>query len=102
MNYRNPRCFQYGSFNNYMAASSDLKVKPGLSVSPAQMMEYTARGIAISASNLSYMDGDTSRSMDIPLEARRGIDAADVWQASETAKKRLVNVHVKDVKEYGL
>lgn len=101
MNYRNPHKVTFAPFNQYRADSVDLKVRGGLSVSPAEMMEYTARGIAISSSNLAYFDGDTSSSMDVPLENARGVDAADVWQASQTAKKKLVNVHVKDTQNYG-
>lgn len=101
MNYRDPRRIVCSRFNEYKADSPDLKVRGGLSVSPAEMMEFTSRGIAISSSNLQYCDGDTSPSMDVPIELARGVDAADVWQASQNAKKKLVNVHVKDVQNYG-
>lgn len=77
------------------------KVQSGLAVTPSQMMEMTNAGVSISSAGLNYFEGTENPSFDLPLDQRRGIDAADVWNAEKDAKKRLYQGNKNDVAMYG-
>lgn len=87
-------------FNDYRPINSELTVRNGLAVTPSQMMDMTQRGISISNSNLDYLEGTPNPSATVPIEQSRGVDVNDVWQASQTAKKRLKAAHIRDVQTY--
>lgn len=79
-------------------------VQDGLAVSPAQMVEMTRKGIAISTQNQPdsvFEEGSTINSFDIPLEHRRGVDLVQLWEASESAKKKIRSARKKDIETYG-
>ena len=74
--------------------NENLKVVGGLAVTPAQMLDLTQRGIAISASNnMQYVEGSEDPSFDLPIDARRGVDVNDVWDAQSTARRKLLNAN---------
>ncbi|WGL30921.1 hypothetical protein [Dipodfec virus UOA04_Rod_535] len=83
--------------------TSDMSVKQGLSMSPSDVAKMTARGLGVSSqiNQELFYDGDDSPSFYIPLERRRGVDVAEIWEAEQTAKKKLYQAHVKDVSMYG-
>lgn len=66
-------------------------VQNGLALTPADLARMTANGIPISTQNLEtmYSEGSLELTYDVPLDQQRGIDAADLFQAAETAKKNL-------------
>lgn len=72
-------------------------VQNGLSLTPSDIARMTAKGIPITTANLEtmYLDGDTGTHFDISLDQLRGIDAADLFQAAESAKKRIKNAKSK-------
>lgn len=80
--------------------NKSLIVQQNLAVTPAQMMSLTEKGIAISTQTLQYDEGSLNPSNIVPIDARRGVDVNDVWQASETARKKLVNAHKSDIAAY--
>lgn len=88
-------------FNNYRPINSDLTVRNGLAVTPSQMADMTRRGISISTANLDFLEGSLNPSSEVPVEQARGVDVNDVWQASQTAKKKLKAAHVRDIQTYG-
>lgn len=64
-------------------------VKQNQALTPAQIADYTAKGIAVSSSQNLVFDEGVPNPAPLPLEQRRGIDVADVWNASKTASKKL-------------
>lgn len=70
----------------------DITVKQNQALTPAQIGEYTAKGIAVSSSQNLVFDEGVPNPGRLPLEQRRGIDVADVWNASKTASKKLKSV----------
>lgn len=64
-------------------------VKQNQALTPAQIGEYTAKGIAVSSSQNLVFDDGVPNPGPLPLEQRRGIDVADVWNASKTSSKKL-------------
>lgn len=65
-------------------------VQSGLAVTPAQMMELAEKGIPITPQNLgvSYDEGYSDLSFDVPTQYQRGIDIADMWEAQEDVKRK--------------
>ena len=75
---------------------TETDVRSGLSVTPAQVLKMAEQGIPISAQmNTALSDGHTGSDFNIPLEERRGIDMADIWQQEMTSRKKLKNAHGK-------
>lgn len=67
-------------------------VQQGLSYTPSMMNKMREQGIPISANSLPselFEDGDTSNNYEVPLYRQRGIDVADVWEAEQTARKKI-------------
>lgn len=67
----------------------DVTVKQNQALTPAQIADYTAKGIAVSSSQNLVFDEGVPNPGPLPLEQRRGIDVADVWNASKTSSKKL-------------
>lgn len=70
----------------------DVPVKQNQALTPAQIADYTSKGIAVSSSQNLVFDEGVPNPGPLPLEQRRGIDVADVWNASKTASKKLKSV----------
>lgn len=66
-----------------------VSVKQNQALTPAQIADYTAKGIAVSSSQNLVFDEGVPNPGPLPLEQRRGIDVADVWNASKSASKKL-------------
>lgn len=79
-----------------------IKAKPGLALTPAQIAKMSEQGIPITTQmSDQFFDGTLNPSFDIPLEEQRGVDINDVWNASKTAKARIIDAHKKDKELYG-
>lgn len=80
-----------------------LKTSNGLSVTPAEIKRLTQNGIPVSSSAASmFCEGVSgSGAFVLPVDERRGVDIADVWNASRDAQQRIVGAHLNDVKLYG-
>lgn len=80
-------------------------VQSNLSYTPSQMMEMNEKGIAISNQSVNpemFFDGvSEGLSFELPIDRLRGVDVADCWQASTTAKKNAKTGLKNDVKVYG-
>lgn len=93
MNYRFIRC-ERQTFGR--APEHFIKVKQNQAVTPSQIAELTENGMAVSSyNNLVYDEGVPNPSL--TLEQTRGIDVADVWQASQTAKSKLRQFHKSSI-----
>lgn len=70
---------------------TDVVVVPDLAITPAKMRQLNAQGIAVASGNqsLAFETGHDSKSFDVPLENRRFVDVADLFQAQVTARKKL-------------
>lgn len=88
-NYRNPRHLSAPPVTHYDVINEDLTVRNNLAVTPSQMADLTERGVAVASANLQFFEGSVTPSSVVPIDARRGIDAADVWQAQMTSRKKL-------------
>lgn len=73
-----------------------------LAVTPSEIMELTNRGIPVSPSNANqFVVGVPNPSYDLPVDQRRGVDIVDVWDASQSAKRSLIQANIKDTETYG-
>lgn len=70
---------------------SPIHVQSHLSVSPAEMLDMSEHGIAISSyqDSSKFIDGDTSPLIDIAVENRRGFDVNQAWNLSQESKSKL-------------
>lgn len=65
------------------------------------MARMVDKGIAVSSINDSiFYDGEVNPSFDVPIEEQRGVDIVDAWNASRTARKRILQAHFNDKKMY--
>lgn len=100
-NYHKPCCKPHVAPNTYKPLSNN-PTRQGLGITPSQAMELSQSGHSISLQNFNeYQDGVAELVPDLPYEARRGVDIADAWNASESAKARLKQAHVNDVTKFG-
>ncbi len=75
-------------------------VAQNLSIPPQQMLEMTRQGVAISPQNVnpnSFFDGTEQLSFDVPLDQKRGVDIADMWEYRQTMRKKFSDAHLKQV-----
>lgn len=77
--------------------------KQGLSMSPADISRAVSRGVAVSSqlNEELFFDGDDNPTFDVPIERQRGVDVADVWQAQQSARKKILSAAKKDKEMYG-
>lgn len=78
-------------------------VQSHLSVTPAEMLQMSERGIPISSHmrDGDFYDGDNQPLVTIDPIYMRGVDINDAWNAQQSAKQKLINAHLKDVEKYG-
>lgn len=84
---RYPKCCDNVSF-------SPVPVQ-GLSISPAQIVQLTERGFAASSSNIGLSFNEGSINPELTIDNTRGVDASEVWEASQTAKEKLIGTYKK-------
>lgn len=67
-------------------------VQNGLAVTPAQVLRMAESGLPVTA-QLQYqmVEGHNGSDWSLGIEERRGIDMAQIWQESKSARKRLKN-----------
>ena len=68
----------------------ELAVKAGLAYTSAEMFELWKQGVPISNENMGTPTFESDKTVwNIPIERQRGVDIADVWQAQQTARRRV-------------
>lgn len=69
---------------------TETAVRNGLAVTPSQVLKMAESGLPVSA-QLQYqmVEGHEGSDWTLGIEERRGIDMAQVWQESKSARKRL-------------
>lgn len=87
MNYHSPCSVGFQPLHRPVA--SGIPVKQNLALTPSQIGELTANGMAVSSyNNLVYDDGvpnPPSRTLD----TMRGIDVAEIWETSKSSERKL-------------
>lgn len=64
-------------------------VQNGLAVTPSQVLKMAESGIPASAQmNSAMIDGHEGSDWVVPLDERRGIDIAQMWQESMNARNK--------------
>lgn len=85
--------------------SHESHTQNGLAYTPAQMMAAADMGVPISTHNLPdnlFFDGvQGDLSFDIPIDMKRGVDIADCWESSRTAKKKAKKGLKNDIRVFG-
>lgn len=70
---------------------NDVKVQPGLSLSPSQIERLTAQGHAAALGSLDgyeYYDS-LPPGADVPIEDKRGVDINVIWRHSKAAQQKI-------------
>jgi hypothetical protein len=72
-----------------------LATKPGLAYDTGTLHKMWKQGIPINPQNAQQMydDGTTNPSWEIPLPSQRFVDPAEVWQAQQTARRKLSHAY---------
>ena len=81
-----------------------LLVDQNAGYTPAQMRELYEQGLAVGQQNAGvYTQSSSTKnpSWDIPIEERRGVDPADLWEIQTLSRRKVANAHVQDVRKYG-
>lgn len=81
-------------------------VQCDLAYTPSQMMRLVENGFPVTAHQLNpdlFFDGVAvgQGTFDLPLDRTKGVDVADCWQASQTARKKAKDGLRQDVFTYG-
>lgn len=85
--------------------ANEVSPQNGLAYTPHEMLASAERGVPISTLTMSpdlFNDGNVNPSFDVPIDRLRGVDVADCWQASETAKKKARKGLKNDINTFGL
>lgn len=81
-------------FSRCLRYRGETPVQNGLAVTPAQVLSMAEQGLPISAQMQSAMiDGHTHSDWSVPLEEQRGVDIAQMWQASRSIRDKFVRAH---------
>jgi len=81
-----------------------LPVYGNLAITPSQIEKMADQGIPVSSQNMAYIpdkQGEANPSWNLPLSDIRGIDAAELWEQSESSKHRIRNAHKRDRERFG-
>lgn len=86
---------KYLTFGRTCSISSNvvIPVQPNLAITPSQMAVLVDDGIPVSSSLLSgsFNDGVSNPSWDIPIDLRRGVDVAEVWNAQRSSRNNITS-----------
>lgn len=71
----------------------DIITRPNLAITPSQMAKLVDDGIPVSSSMLSGMfnDGVQNPSWDLPIDQKRGVDVAQIWNATKDARNNITS-----------
>lgn len=86
---------KYRTFGTVCNVSNELPivVQPNLAITPSRMAELVDEGIPVSSSFMSgfFTDGVENPSWDLPIDQRRGVDVAEVWNAQRDARNNITS-----------
>lgn len=70
---------------------NEVEPKAGLAYTPAEMAQLHAKGMPVNSANLinSFCDGDKNPSFDVSIERKRGVDPAEIWEASKNSTEKI-------------
>lgn len=82
------------NFTSCKRLRGEAVVQNGLAVTPSQVLKMAESGIPASAQmNSRMIDGHTGSDWNIPLEERRGVDIAQMWQESQNVRAKFRKAH---------
>ena len=69
----------------------ELATQPNLAYTTGEMYNMWKNGVPIDNQNNVSMfdDGTTGKNLSLPLERRRGVDPADLWQAQMASRSKI-------------
>lgn len=74
----------------------------GLALTPSDVKRCVDSGIPVTTANANmFIEGVENPSTNLPVDELRGCDIVDAWEASRSAKSKLVRAHLNDVNIYG-
>lgn len=76
-------------------------VPQGLAVTPSDVAKLSEKGLSVSSNTAGLTFEEGSSDPVLSAENFRGVDAADIWNASRDAAERLTDAHKKDKSYYG-
>ena len=70
---------------------NEVQPKAGLAYTPADMARMHANGMPVNSANLinQFCDGEKNPSFDVGFERKRGVDMAEIWETSQSAKQKI-------------
>lgn len=78
-------------------SSTNVVVRSGLSITPAQVYERAKGGIPVAeqvTSEGQFDEGDYNIGYDVPLQFQRGVDMNILWDAQRTSRKQLKSFNI--------
>ena len=96
------RSYTKNSLSKARRTEDDPIVRNGLALTPADMNKMVMQGIPIGAQiNAHFADDDfrAANDFDVPIQDRRGVDVAEVWEHSLDAKKKIRDYFSKAKRE---
>ena len=79
-----------------------MATQSGLAYDTGTLHKMWKQGLPINPQNASQMfdDGTTNPSWEIPLASQRFVDPAEVWQAQQTARRKLSRAYRSEKLKY--
>lgn len=69
---------------------------------PAQMRELYAQGLAVGAQNAGvYTETASNPSWEIPVEEKRGVDPAELWELQVLTRRKVRDCYRADKEKFG-
>ena len=86
-------------FAKLQKRDTDQPVLPHAAYDLHELDDMRKQGIGISVSNAEnlYYDGDVNCSFDVPLDMQRGVDINDLWNATQSVKRRMTKAQLRSV-----
>lgn len=80
-----------------------LVTKEGLALTPSKIQELTDKGIAVSLPNANnFLSPQDGASWNVEPQFTRDANMASLWETEQLAKRKVVNAHKRDKKQYGV
>lgn len=87
----------------YYNPDKDILVRPNQAVTPSQMMKMTEQGVAVSSQLAGdFIDGEVNPAWELPVDAVRGVDIVDTWEAQLSSRNKIRTAHNSETKKYGM
>ena len=98
--YDNPNV-NVSRFATCVRRKDEIATQPNLAYTTGEMYNMWKNGVPIDNQNNVSMfdDGTTGKNLSLPLERRRGVDPADLWQAQMASRSKVRKAWKNGVEE---